>query len=311
VGAFLPWTWITFAQLHWNRDANPLTLFYWASGGYSWLAAVTYLGVDLLVLLSVGRFRGLCSSYAQSDRCWLDAGLTGFFYIVPLVILSFCLFRLVPRFRAIAWEGTEWRKPLAVCLLWILCVFIGPLALDMLLNSHAIKFPRYFISASAPVYLIVAAGLNAMIHKRLSRLLLYGILAFLFCGTVFYMKGFSHTLIFEQEARAAARYLDHASAGEDLVLLLNPGPNPMDLANYLQTDPDFARLNIPQRWQNAANLEIQLQQVTTGRKRAWYVDDHGPEADARRVTLSWLRTHYREIEVKKFKNLDLILFSSH
>lgn len=38
--------------------------------------------------------------------------------------------------------------------------------------------------------------------------------------------------------------------------------------------------------------------------------DRGPEIRGHSATLAWLQTHYKEIEVREFKNLDLFFFSA-
>lgn len=309
-GAFFPWAPVFFEQLHWSREVTSQTWFYWHSGVLSFFDAILYLGRDLALLLSVGKVQRLCSSLAGGHECRMDVILTGVFYTVPILVLSFCAWQFRVDFRLPSQQESRFPSAWVTCLLWSLSIFGGPLAIDMVLNSHSVKIHRYFISASGPVYLAVALAFATVAHRRFSVWMVSGFLVFLLAGSALHLLGFSETLIYEQEAREAARHLDRSATDNDLVVVLNPGPNPMDLAYYLQSNPDFARLNIPERLHSSSDISAQLQRLTTGRKRVWYLDDRGPEIRARSVTLAWLRNHYQEIEARGFKNLDLFLFSS-
>lgn len=309
-GAFLLWAPIFFEQLHWNRELDSLTWYYWLSGAFPLLDMIKYLGRDLVLLLSVGRIQGFCSLFAVGADCWLDAIFTACSYIIPILILSLCGWQFVKYIRRRTPEEGKSPHAWITCLVWSLCIFGGPLAMDIIQNSHGIISHRYFISASGPVYIAVAMAISSIANRYLQASMFLGFVIFLFIGSLIYIKGFSGTLIYEQGAREVAQHIDRTSADNDLILVLNPGPEPMDLAYYLQSNPDLGRVNVPERWQTSRDIPSQLDKLTNGRKRVWYVDDHGPEIAAHKATRQWLRTHYNEIEIKEFKNLSLFLAAS-
>lgn len=102
--------------------------------------------------------------------------------------------------------------------------------------------------------------------------MLSGFLLFLLAGSGLCLQGLSGTLVYER-GREVARHLDQSATANDLVLVLNPGMDPMDLAYYLRSNPDFARVNIPERWPSTLDIPTQLQKLTSGRKRLWYLDE--------------------------------------
>jgi hypothetical protein len=308
-GAFLLWAPIFLEQVRWNLEVNSLTWFYWLSGVLPLPDMLKYLGRDVVLLLSVGRIQGVCSLSAAGQECRLDTVLTAGFYFIPILVLSLCAWQFVKYLRLKYREETRSPDAWITCLLWGLCVFAGPLAIDIIKNSHGIVLHRYFISASAPLYISVAMAISSIANRFLQASIFSALLIFLLTGSVLYVQGFSGTLIYEQGTREVARHIDQFGDNNDLVLVLNPGQEPMDLAYYLQSNPDLARVNIPERWQTSLDIPSQLKKLTTGRKRVWYVDDRGPEKRARTVILEWLKGQYEEIEIKPFKNLDLFFFS--
>jgi uncharacterized membrane protein len=309
VGILSLWAPVFFAQLHWNREMPALTWFYWLSGTLSLLDVILYLGRDLALLLSVGRIQGVCSMFAGIENCRLDNILTGIFYGVPILVLSFVAWQFAMHYRRKSSEKTNFLDAWNICLLWGLCIFGGPLAIDLLANSHMIETHRYFIAASGPLYLVAAMAFRAIPDRYTRTWVTSGFLLFLLAGSVLYLQGFSGTLIYEQGVRGVAQYLDRSATDDDLVVVLNPGADPADLAYYLQSNLEFTRINIPERWQSPRDIPTQLQKLTTNRKRVWYLDDLGPENTARNMILTWLRTHYKEIETAEFKNLTLFSFS--
>jgi hypothetical protein len=119
-------------------------------------------------------------------------------------------------------------------------------------------------------------------------------------------------LMYEMAARDVARHIDGRSAdADDLVLLMDPGLNPMDFAYYLRSNPDIARVKVPERHLSAPDIPAQLRAVTAARRRAriWYLDDHGPERDPHNAVLGWLSTHYDEVERREFTNVSAFVFS--
>jgi hypothetical protein len=85
----------------------------------------------------------------------------------------------------------------------------------------------------------------------------------------------------------------------------------MDFAYYLRSNPDFARVDVPERHLSVPDVPAQLQAVTSATRRAriWYVGDHGPETPAHTAVLAWLRTQYAEVDAREFTNVTLFLFS--
>lgn len=309
-GALLLWAPIFLGQMRWNREAEGMTWIYWLSGAFSLPEIISYLGRNLALFISVGRIQGFCFSLTGGEACGVDAILTGLSYTIPILILGYCAWQFVVHLRLRLSKDARQPDAWGTCLLWGLCIFGGPLALDFVQGSHMSVLHRYFISASAPLYLAVAMAFASIANKRARTWVVSGFLVFLLVGSAFYLQGFSGTLIYEQGAREVARHLDGTANNNDLVLVLNPGPDPKDLAYYLKSNPAFGRVNIPQQWQFPLDIPAQLQKLTTGRKRVWYLDDRGPEKRAREVTLGWLRTYYKEIEFIEFKNLDLFFFSA-
>jgi len=307
-GAFLLWFPVFLSQLHWNRESPSLTWFYWASDPFPFSSTVLYLGRNLVLLFSVGRVQGLCSSL-QDQRCYADAVLTAMYYGTPILILGWCTWRVCLWVYRKSPESNHGLKFWSVCMLWGLCVFAGVVIMDIALNSRSVRFPLYFIAASGAQYIAVATCFTLFNLRSRALWLPFVSLVFLLSGSVLYLRGFSPTLIYRQGIREVARHLDQSAIDGDLILVLNPGPNPIDLAYYLKSNPAFGMVNIPERWRSSLDIPAQLEKLKQGRKRVWYLDDFGPEIRARNFVITWLRTHQKEIEVKQFKNLDLFLFS--
>jgi uncharacterized membrane protein len=312
VGAvFLLWIPVFFEQMRWNREAASLTWFYWASKPLSLSDAVLYLGRGLALLLSVGRIEGFCLAFTGGDNCRLDTLLTGFFYIVPIIVLSICAWQFVTSLQRRTREKCAYSHAWWLCIFWAICILSGPIVIDVMFHSRTITMHRYLIAASGPIYIAVAMAFTAVIPSPLRVGIVSGFLVFLLTGSMLSLQGFSGTLIYKQGMKEVAQYLDRSVSDNDLILLLNPGPNPMDLAYYLRSNPAVARVNMPERWQTSLDIPDQLHKLTLSRHRVWYLDDLGPEIPARKMTLTWLDTHFEKKVVNKFKNLDLFLFSSH
>jgi uncharacterized membrane protein len=307
-GVFLPWVPVFLSQLHWNSESPSLTWFYWATGPFPLSSTVLHLGRNLVLLFSVGRVQGLCSSL-QDQRCYADAVLTAMYYGIPILILSWCTWRVFLWVYRRSPESNHGLKFWSVCILWGFCVFAGVVIMDIALNSRSVRFPPYFIAGSGALYIAVATCFTLFNLRSRALWLPFVSLVFLLSGSVLYLKGFSPTLIYRQGIREVARHLDQSAIDDDLILVLNPGPNPIDLAYYLKSNPAFGMVNIPERWRSSLDISAQLEKLKRGRKRVWYLDDFGPEIRARSMVLTWLRTHEKEIEVKQFKNLDLFLFA--
>ncbi len=307
--AFAPWLPLMHAQLRWNREAASLSWFYWISGAGSLLDTILHEGRLLALMLAPGRIRGLCALREHETLCPPDAALTTLFYGLAIAIIAFSGWRLVMSMvkrqespvRAGAW---------ATCLLWGACVFGAPLLLDLVQGTHMITHHRYFISGSGPLYLVVAMAIASIASLRLRLAALSGIVLFLIAGSTLYLGGFSDTLLYPQGVREIARHLDRSATNGDLVLMLNPGPEPKDLAYYLRSNLDLARVNIPERWPSAQNIPVHLETVTKGRSRVWYLDGGGPEKRANDETLAWLEVRYPRVETTEFKNLRLFVFSA-
>lgn len=310
IGGFLPWLPYFAEQVRWNREVQSLTWHYWHSGSVSVLDAIVYVGRNLALFLTVGRIRGFCGWADGSENCVLDSILTAVFYAVPVVMLGLCSVQFARHLCLRLKEGQISFDPWYTCLLWGLCIFGGPLLADMFLDSRSISIHRYFISASGPVYLAIALAVSSIPSTYLRNAVVWSFLVFLLVATGLYVQGFSGTLSTEQGFRNVAHHLDQSVTDNDLIIALKPGPHPMDLSFYLKSNSDFGMLNIPEVARGSIDIPGQLQDVTRGRKRIWYLDDRGPEIHARQVTLGWLRAHYREIAFKKFTGLDLFLFSS-
>jgi len=306
-GAFLPWVPAFLSQLQWNRESSSLTWFYWATERMPWSSIVLHLGKNVATLLSVGKIQGLCSSI-QDQGCYADAVLTVVYYGIPILILIWCSWRFLLSAYKESAESNHRLNSWYICILWNVCVFAGVVVMDIVLNSRSVRYPQYFIAASGALYIAVATPVSVFHLKWRALWVCLVSLVFLLSGSVFYLSGFS-TLIYEQGMRDVAGHLDQNAAKNDLILVLNPGPNPIDLAYYLKSDPAFGMVSIPGRWRSSLDIPAQLEKLNRGRKRVWYLDDLGPEIQARSTVLTWLRTQQKEIEVKEFKNLHLFLFS--
>jgi len=309
---FLFWLPTFLAQIQWSRELRHQSWFYWYSGQPSLLEMATSLGRNFMLLLTAGSIRQPCEP--GGSACPVDPVLTAVFYAVPLLMFGLSGWHLL-RYHAgrTGRESTAGPDPWTSCLLWGTCVFLGPVLSDLLLDSHMVQSHRYFIAASGPAYIAVAMAVAGTSRRPLRWSLGAGLLLFLLAGSGLYLRGSATALIYEISARDAARYLDDQSAGaSDLVLVLDPGINPMDFAYYLGTNPDFARVRVPARHLEAPGVAEQLRAITAARPRAriWYVDDHGPEQTAHAAVLDWLRTRYDEVETRAFTNVDLHLFSA-
>lgn len=316
-GAFLLWVPVLLSQIrYWTDKSNHLLVAYWFSEALKWPKVVLCLCRDLLSLLSVGRIQGICPLFRAVERCWVDNILTGIFYIVPIMVLGLCAWHLIKYFRMGFSKERRIPHPWGSCFLWGLCIFGGPLLVDLHGNSSMITNPRYFISASGPCYIAVAMTFCGIANGRLHAWVVSGFFLFLLVSGVLYLQGFSGHLIYEQGSREVARHIDQHTSENDLVLALNPGMDPLDLTYYLESNPDFSRINIPERWQSATDIPTQLENVTTGRKRVWYIDEkirgalnRGPEMRGHNLTMAWLQTRYGEKRAREFKNINLFLFS--
>jgi uncharacterized membrane protein len=306
--ALLPWVPSLLAQLRWSREADLPTWFYWHAGALSFADTVLNQGRNIVLLLSVGRIRGLCGTTATGP-CLADSIATGFLYLAAAAAIAFAAWKLVRHLRLP--HGREHPRPevWVVAVLWGLCIFAGPLAADWLMGARGTSIHRYYIAASGPLYLAVAAALVDIGDRRLRRVLVPAFLLVLLAGSVLYLRGFSSTLIAAQEVREVARHLDRAGHDGALIVVLNPLPHPLDLAYYLQSNPQFARITLPARSASASDISTQLQNVARARQRLWFLDDHGPEVEARAAVLAWLRAHYEQKQAMTFKGLDLFLFA--
>jgi hypothetical protein len=196
-------------------------------------------------------------------------------------------------------------------LLWGGCVVAGPVVMDALLDSHMVYSHRYFIAASGPLYLCVALAL-AGTARHLGWIVGGGFLVFLLVSTGLYLRGFTDALMREVAVREASEHIDQRSAGaDDLILVLDPGFNPLDFAYYLRSNPDFARLRIPEWRPSKPDLASQLQTLTRVKERAriWYLDDGSPEMRARTAVVEWLRAHFVEVEAREFRHVGVYLFA--
>jgi len=307
-GAFLLWVPVFLSQLQWNRESPSLSWFYWATGPLPLSSTVLYLGRNLTLLLSAGKIQGLCSSF-QDQGCYADFLLTAIYYGVPILMLSWCSWRFVLWASRGSAKSNQGLNSWSICILWGFCVFAGVVIMDVALNSHSVRFPPYFIAASGALYIALATSFTLFKLKWGALWMPLVSLVFLLGGSVLYLGGFSPTLIYEQGIRDVARHLDQNATDHDLILVLNPGSNPIDLAYYLKSNPAFGMVSIPGRWRSSLDIPAQLEKLKQGRKRVWYLDDLGPELQARSTVLTSLRTQQKEIEVKEFKNLHLFLFS--
>lgn len=307
--AMLPWVPIVLAQMRFNRREAAFSWFYWHSGSLSLVDLVPYVGRDVVMLLSPGKIRGLCAPSAVAPPCRLDDIVTVLSYVIPVLVLTVCAWRLIVHVRA--WRRAPGPRPDAwlTCSLWGLCVFGGPLLADFLLRSHGVQHHRYFIAASGAVYLAVALGFMSIKRPRVRVTAMAGLVLFLLAGTGLYLRGASATMIYEQGAREVAADLDRSAAGNDLLLLLNPGPSPRDYAYYLRSDLDIALVNIPRGSAPPTDIPSQLERHSRGRSRVWYVHDDGPEVEANAAVIDWLRARYPVVETRHFKNLHLYSFA--
>lgn len=306
-GAFLLWVPVFLSQLQWSRESSSLSWFYWATGPLPLSSIILHLGRNLTLFLSVGKIQGLCSS-SQHHGCYPDLVLTAAYYVIPILLFGWCSWRFVLWAYRGSPEVKDGRNLWSICILWAFSIFAGVILMDVVLGSRSVRYPPYFISASGALYIAVATSFTFFHLKRRTLPMGLALLLFLLSGSVLHFSGFS-TLMYEQGMRGVAAHLDQNAANDDLILVLNPGPNPIDLAYYLKSDPAFAMVNIPERWRSSLDIPAQLEKLKRGRKRVWYLDDLGPELRARTTVLAWLRTHEKEIQVKEFKNLHLFLFS--
>ncbi len=307
---FAVWLPVLRAQVHWNREAPSLSWFYWLAGTHSSVDLVLHAGWLVAMMLSPGRIRRLCLTFGQAGQCTLESALTFTLYSVAILLVAFSGWRLAiylwDRQRRTGRFSTAW----ATCVLWGACVFGGPLMIDLVQGSHMVFELRYFIAGGGPVYLAVALGLGSIVRPPLRAAAIAGLILYSLFGTVLYLSGFSGNLLSPQGMRDVARHLDHSTMANDVVLMLNPGPEPKDLAYYLRSNPDLGRVNILGRWRSAREIPVELEQRTAGRTRVWYLDAGGPESRANDETLAWLEAHYAKVETRTFKGLQLYLFAS-
>jgi 4-amino-4-deoxy-L-arabinose transferase-like glycosyltransferase len=196
-----------------------------------WTAAV-WTARSLAVFLSVGRIMGLCSTGAGM-ACLPDSLVTMVFDTVPAALLLLCVWRVgVNR----GWWLKEGRADsgYGVCVLWGAIVVGGTLLLDLALDRQTIKVPRYVISASAPVYLAVAAGVMAL-ALAVRRWVVPALVVFFMVGNGLYFGGFTTTK-FAPRIQEAATYLDREARLDDLVFVHGAGGTLLSLAYHLESD---------------------------------------------------------------------------
>jgi 4-amino-4-deoxy-L-arabinose transferase-like glycosyltransferase len=307
--ACLFWAPTFVAQVQWSRELRHQSWFYWYSGMPPVFSVVASLARNAFLLLSAGRLSEFCAP--GGDRCEIDGALRLVIYAVPLLMVGLGGWRLLQDvLRKAAQNGLP--NPWGTCLLWCGCVFLGPAITDFLLDSHIVYSHRYFIGGGGPLYIAVAMVVVGTTGRALRWSIGAGFLLFLFAGSVLYHRGLAPALMYEMAARDVARHIDGRSAdADDLVLLMDPGLNPMDFAYYLRSNPDIARVKVPERHLSAPDIPAQLRAVTAARRRAriWYLDDHGPERDPHNAVLGWLSTHYDEVERREFTNVSAFVFS--
>lgn len=309
-GAFLLWLPTFLAQVRWSSQLDHQSWFYWYTGQGSISSVVGSLRNNLFLLLSPGRLSGPCED--DSLLCRFDAVLAILVYAVPIVMMGLCGWRLLQHVRSTSPGHGQRPDPWATCLLWAGCVFLGPVVMDLALNSHVVSSHRYFISAGGPVYLAVALAVCGTHPRWLRWSVGAAYLLFLLLGTSLYFRGAANVLTHEMGVREVARHVDQQSAGDaELILVLDPGPNPTDYAYYLRSNPWFARVKIPDRHQDIPDIPLQLQAITAARRpaRIWYVDDRGPEKKAQTAVVNWLNAHYRATETRQFSNVGVTAFA--
>lgn len=309
--AFMFWVPTFMAQIQWSSQLEHQSWFYWYSGQGSVSSVIGSLRRNLALLLAPGRITAICAPGSGSD-CRIEDALTVLALAVPVLIAGFCAWRLTQHVRRSASDGGTLPDAWATCGLWAACAFLGPVVMDLALDSHLVSSHRYFINASGPVYLAVALAVAGTTGRWFRWSVGAAYLLFLFAGSMLYLRGSANELIYEMGVRDLARHIDERSDdGRDLILVLDPGPNPMDYSYYLRSNPTFARVKIPDRHLAVPAIPAQLLAVTNANRpvRIWYLDDRGPESQAQSAVLGWLRTHYTEIEAREFRNIGVVVFS--
>lgn len=306
VGIFLLWAPVISEQLRWGSESG-------ARGGYGNLPAsdiLLYTGRDLALFLSAGRVEGFCSLIAAAERCGLDIVATGISYGIAILLLALSAWRFFLHSGKKSAERNTARDTLGLCVFWGLCIFGGTILLDMLGDSHAIKSPRYLISASIPLYLALAAVFASVSNQRLRIGVVSAVLVFLLLGSGAYHLGFARTIRYEQGFREAAQYLDRHATPDDLVLASLP-ERLIGLAYYLQSDLNLAGMvHTTERWNNREDMPAAVTKLTAGRDVVWFLDEYVKLPLGQRPDLLWLRTHYEEEKIIQFENLNLFLFRS-
>jgi uncharacterized membrane protein len=310
VGAtLLLWTPVLLDQLQLNRKASTLHWIYYYSGRLSLVQEIRSLVRTLLLFLSVGQVQGVCTWGSAGAPCLLDRLLTVGFYGASLLIYGVCAWRLVCARPWAARLQQPSRRAWGICLLWTLCIFGAPLAVDLVAGTHMIKTPYYFIAASLPLYIMVALALATLPTRGQRWIVSTAVLLFLLMGNVLYLNGFAKkkNFIYEQGFRELASYLDRSSTAADLTLTKQPNQIPLSLSYNLRSDLDIDTvLNNTFPWNSPEAVAARLEQLTAGRTRVWFIDDHGPEFPA---VLDWFHMHYNQLEARTFEGLDLFLFS--
>jgi mannosyltransferase len=306
VGIFLLWAPTLFEQVRWGSESGARGSY----GNLPWPDIVLYTGRDVALFLSAGRVEGFCSLVTAGERCGLDVVATAILYGIPILLVGASAWRLFLYCGKKSGEKNPATDTLSLCVLWGLCIFGGTIVLDMIGDSHAIKLPRYLISASIPLYLAIATVFASVNNQRLRIGVVCTVLLFLLVGSGAYHLGLARTIRYEQGFREAARYLDRHVASDDLVLVSLP-ERLIELAYYLKSDLNLAGI-VPstERWNNRGDIQAAIKKLMERHEVVWFLDEHVNSSPSQRHDLFWLRTHYREVEVKEFKNLNLFVFRS-
>ncbi len=307
----LLWAPTLLAQVRWSREVGSNSWFYWYSGVSTLADGAISLVRAILLLLAPGRIDGLCARLSLAPGCRIDSLATRAAYLIPLLIFAVCAWRFVHHIRTNSVEPRCAPNPWLVCAMWTACALAGPIMMDLLLDTHMVHSHRYFITASGPIYLAVAMGVIGIASTPVRRTIAVGLLAFLVGGSAAYLCGWSGTLMYQLGVREVAAHIDERTSERDLVLVLDPGLSPMDFAYYLRSNPDFARIDVPEHRRSSPDVATQLRALSTAHRprSVWYLDDQGPERRTHEAVLEWLRAEYVEVEIRVFENVGLFQFA--
>lgn len=282
------------------------------AGALPLLQAVRQAGRNMALFFSGGRIEGACQSIDSVKDCVrgsplqkMSSILNRTFFTVPVLLLSACAWKCFLHFRTRVSNRSLSKRGFVVCLLWSLVILAGTLTVDAVLGQHTIRQPKYMISASVPLYLLLAGLLTFSLGKRVRQCVFLTIVVFLLATSGLYLRNLTEIKV-GQGFREAAEYLNRRADPSDLVLVWDSGPTLLGLAYYLKVDLNLAEVA------RAEDISLHMKKLDALPRQVWFLAPQKPPFRAHLLSLcqAWLQSHLQQISTADFERLELMAFST-